>query len=133
MRLGAAAAIIAIVIFISFVLSVPHTQDGNVEAPSQKVAVIPGVTLRDSYRGGVHTITGSLLLPNACTTPAAQAFLSGEASTTQSIVVAITFETDTGVCLQVPTRAAFEAKLTAPSGLPITATVNGSIASTTRS
>jgi hypothetical protein len=38
---------------------------------------------------------------------------------------------DSGICLQVPTRISFHTTVSAPANLPISATVNGSLASTT--
>ena len=127
-RLWISATIIAIVILIGFVLSVPHTRDVREAAPEGAAANIPTVTLRDVFKKGVHTITGSVEAPNACTFASAEAMLQGDASTTQSILVNITLPTDTGVCLQLPTRAAFETTITAPARLPFTVMVNGSMA-----
>ena len=65
-HLWISATIIACVIFISFALSVPHTRDVSVEQSLAETANIPLVTLRDSFRKGVHTISGSFEAPNAC-------------------------------------------------------------------
>ncbi|MBU6388311.1 hypothetical protein KGQ72_00295 [Patescibacteria group bacterium] len=129
-RLWAAATIIALVVLIGFVLSVPHTRDvphlaSNTETPS-----IPLVTLHDVFRKGVHTITGSLEAPNACTMVSAESLLQDNASSTGRILVQISMPPDAGVCLQVPTRATFQTTIAAPVHLPIEATVNGSVAST---
>lgn len=132
-RLWVAAAIIAFVVIVGFVLSVPHTtRDAEKISSLQNAAtVVPGVSLHDSYKKGLHTITGSVKAPNACTTVAAQATLSGDAADPSGILVQITLPTDTGVCLQVPTNASFSTTISAPTGLPITATVNGEAATTT--
>ncbi|OGG39934.1 hypothetical protein A2118_01130 [Candidatus Kaiserbacteria bacterium GWA2_50_9] len=133
-RLWVAAAIIAVVIFVGFVLSVPHTRDVEETAFSQKVTtVVPFVTLHDSFKKGLHTITGSIEAPNACTDITAQAFLSGDASSPAGIVVALSMPEDSGICLQVPTRMNFSVTISAPAQLPITATVNGLAATTTKS
>lgn len=122
-RLLIAAAIIGGAIIIGFVLSVPHTRDLPRPVEPEKVTpAIPTVSLHDGYKKGVHTITGNVTAPNACTQVAAHASL---ASSTQSIVVAATFAADSGVCLQVPTRITFSTTLAAPGGLPLSATVNG--------
>ena len=132
MRLWLSAGIIACVVLVAFAFSVPHTRDLEVEleAPTTTTSV-PALALHDAFKKGLHTISGSIEVPNACTPVSASATLAGDASSTQSILLAITFEIDSGVCLQVPTDVRFETTLSAPEGLPIDATVNGSPASTT--
>lgn len=132
-RFWVATGIIAIVIAISFVFSVPHTEDVYVEPLQNAIQETPAITIRDSYRKGVHTITGSLVAPNACTKLSASSSLIGDASTTQRILVAVSYGADAGICLQLPTKTSFETQITAPPSLPIDATVNGAMASTTRS
>src|SRR3989338_8418838 len=93
-HLWISATIIACVIFISFALSVPHTRDVSVEQSLAETANIPLVTLRDSFRKGVHTISGSFEAPNACATVSAEATLVGNASSTWNILVAISMQSD---------------------------------------
>lgn len=131
-RLFVVATIIACIIIASFVLSVPHTRDIPAEQSAlSTVPVVPAVTLRDVYKKGVHTITGSVEAPDACTLVSAQASLIGDASSTQSILVEVSLSEDSGVCLERTTTMRFGATLAAPAGLPITATVNGAQATTT--
>ena len=131
-RLWAASAIIALVVIVGFALSVPHTRDIARTASSEdKAATVPRVILHDVFKKGVHTITGSLDAPNACTIVTALASPVSDASGVIGILVALSLPEDTGVCLQVPTRESFSATISAPAHLPITATVNGSSASTT--
>jgi len=130
-RLWVLAAIIAFVIFTGFILSVPHTRDVSKPLPSSVAMDVPTVSLHDSFKKGVHTITGSLQAPNACAAVTAEATLEGAASTTGSILVALSLPRDSGVCLQVPTKINFTATINAPARLPITATVNGAAATTT--
>lgn len=128
-RLWVAATIIAVVVLAGFVLSVPHTRDIKKVLPVQDEETrTPPVTLHDSFKKGVHTITGSIETPNACANIAAQANLVGE-----GIVVAVSMPADTGVCLQLPTRTTFSTTIAAPAGLPLSATVNGAPATTTAS
>ncbi|MFA6519398.1 MAG: hypothetical protein WCT41_01070 [Candidatus Paceibacterota bacterium] len=130
-RLWIAAAIIAVAIFIGFVLSVPHTRDVGDSKFSQNAAPsVPSVSLRDSFKKGVHTITGSVEAPNACASASAKASLAGEGSES-AILVALTLKDDGGVCLQVPTRVTFSVTISAPVDLAIIATVNGESATTT--
>ncbi len=133
MRFWIAAAIIAAIIVGGFAISVPHTQDVPHElAPALVPAqAAPTVTLRDSYKKGVHTITGAVTAPNPCTTLSANTALEGEASTTRRIVVAIALLSDAGICLERPTKLEYAATVEAPADLPIVVTVDGAEATTT--
>ncbi|MDP2651617.1 MAG: hypothetical protein Q8O94_00580 [bacterium] len=132
MRLWAAAAIIALIVIAGFVLSVPHTRDvAQTETSQDSVVSVPSVTVHDTFKKGVHTITGSLEVPNACVIVSAQAVLVGDASSPEGILVALSLSDDGGVCLQVPTRTSFSATIATPARVPITATVNGVTATTT--
>ena len=130
-HLWISAGIIALVVFVAFALSVPHTRDVGMKKVQGTAPSVPVVALHDVFKKGVHTISGSIIVPNACTPVSATASLVGDASSTQSILVALTFQSDSGICLQVPTSAAFETTLAAPAKLPIQASVNGAAASTT--
>lgn len=128
-RLRVLAAIIASVILIGFFLSAPRARDGAKPTVRNEEAGVPVVALRDSFKKGVHTITGSYTAPNACTTVSADASLSGDASST--ILVALSVPEDSSICLQVPTDESFSATVSAPAHLPIQVTVNGVLATTT--
>lgn len=132
-RLRTAAAIIAAIVLLGFLISAPRTSEAPeaLEATATET-VVPTVTLRDSYKKGTHTITGSLVVPNACASVAASAtHAAAEASTTESIVVEVTLTSGEGTCLEVPTMLTFSTTVAAPQGLPLIATVNGAPASTT--
>ena len=131
-RLFISAAIIALVIGASFALSVPHTRDiDRLTAPAAEDVGVPVVVVRDSFKKGVHTITGSLEVPNACVSVTARAALLDSAPDTASILLELSMLEETGICLQVPTRMSFSATVAASARLPITVTVNGSVATTT--
>jgi len=134
-RLWLAAAIIAFAVLGSFVLSVPHTREATVDTqPSQRTPTdVPSVSIKDSFKQGVHTITGSFEAPNACAAVDAQASYAadGGSDTDGSILVALFLPKDFGICLQLPTRIHFSATVAAPANLPITVTVNGVTATTT--
>ncbi|TSA44208.1 hypothetical protein D4R49_00540 [bacterium] len=132
-RLWVLTAIIAFAILVGFVFSVPHTRDSTKPVEKNAATSAPAVTLRDSFKKGVHTITGSLLAPNACSVVTAQATLSGEASSTSSILLELLLPKDSGLCLQVPIKITFSTTITAPAQLPIIVTVNGVAATTTSS
>lgn len=133
-RLWLAASIIAFVVVVGFVLSVPHTRDvGKTEQSQSNAASAPVVSLRDLFKKGVHTITGTMEVPNACTAVTVLAALSGDTANPDGILVQISYPADIGVCLQVPTSVSFSTTISAPAGLPLTATVNGVAATTTAS
>lgn len=133
-RLLTAAAIIAFVVIIGFVLSVPHTREIASTVLSQnKEVTIPTVSLHDTFKKGLHTITGSIDAPNACTAVTAEAYLVNDDPDTEGIHVALTMSEDTGVCLQLPTPTSFSVTISAAADLPFTATVNGFAATTTAS
>lgn len=130
-RLWAAAGIIAAVIVVGFALSVPHTRDvGQVAAPLSSTTAVPSVTLRDSYKKGVHTLSGSVLAPTACMSVSAYATTTGAASST-AITLALDMPPDSGLCLQLSTPLPFSTAVAAPAGVPVAVTVNGVVASTT--
>ena len=127
MRLWAAGGIIALIIVIGFVLSVPRARDGAQPVNTQtNGAVVSSVALHDTYKKGVHTITGYVLAPDACGEIGASASL-----VEGNIQVAVTLSQSEGVCLEVPTRLNFSTTITAPANAKLTATINGAQASTT--
>ena len=132
-RFATAALILALLLAIGFVLSVPHTRDvpGQKAVGTREAAAPLQVTLRDSFKKGMHTLSGSVMAPNACSSVAAAVSLMGEASSSQAIAIALTIPEEVGVCLELPTPLAFSTTLVAPANLPITVTVNGGEASTT--
>ena len=131
-RLWVAASIIAIFIVTGFVLSVPHTRDVDKVLPPPSVAPsVPAISLHDSYKKGQHTITGMIEARNACTAVTAEAALLGEASSTTGILVKLSLQEDSGICLQEPTQMNFTTTVSAPAHVPITATINGVTATTT--
>ncbi|MFA5998085.1 MAG: hypothetical protein WC814_01735 [Candidatus Paceibacterota bacterium] len=131
-RLWLSATIIALVVIGGFILSVPHTEkdDGAFLSKSAE-ANIPLVTLRDSFKKGVHTITGSLEAPNACTSVSAEAVYATDSPETGDILVLLSLLADPGICLQLPTRISFTATVSAPANLPIRVLVDGAAATTT--
>lgn len=132
-RFWIAAGIIAAIILGGFALSVPHTtevKEASLSAP--EAAAVPPVALHDAYKKGVHTLTGSLMAPDACGQLSAAASLGG-ASTSPSISVALSLSDQPGVCLELPTMLPFKLTVSAPANIPIDVTVDGQPASTTSS
>jgi hypothetical protein len=130
-RFWTAAAIIACVVAFGFLVSAPHTHDVARRTATPDKIPAPTVALHDSFKKGIHTITGSLSAPDACVIVTADATISGNASSTERIQLAISMPPDVGVCLQLPTVVDFSIAIPAPAHLPISATVNGRAASTT--
>lgn len=132
MRLWVAATIIAGIILTGFVLSVPHTRDiSQQERTLDATTTEPKVSLRDVFKKGTHTLTGSIEAPNPCTVLSATASIVGTSSSTQSILVAISMPKDTGICIQQVTNLPFSTTLVAPANMPLTVTVNGNPATLT--
>ncbi|MCX6786757.1 MAG: hypothetical protein NTU85_03015 [Candidatus Kaiserbacteria bacterium] len=130
-RFWVAASIIGGVVIIGFVLSVPHTRDVGETAVIQNETITPPITLRDSFKKGVHMITGALEASNACFSVTADAVILDNASGVKNILIKISMPDNTGVCLQLPTRMNFSTTISAPANLPLRATVNDREASTT--
>ena len=129
LHLKAAAALIACMILTGFLVSVlnmRHVVEKNIVPSTTVITPIPTVTLRDNFKKGTHTITGSIIVPNACVTPAVMA-----TSTTQNILIAVSLANDTDICLETPTAASFKTTIIAPANLPIIVTINGVPATTT--
>ena len=130
-RLWIAATIIGGIVLIGFALSVPHTRD-VVESSSVRVTPeVPVVVVHDSFKKGLHTITGSVVAPNVCADVSTEARVNTSASTTDSILVVISISRDTGVCLELPTVMKFSTTIAAAARVPLVVTVNGVTASTT--
>lgn len=131
-RLFVVATILAGIILAGFAFSVPRTRDSIAPiALAPLPPIVPSVALRDVFKKGSHTITGSIEVPNPCTTVQAEASLVGSASSTQNILLALTIPEDQGVCLQEKSTVKFSTAIIAPARLPIVTTVNGSAATTT--
>lgn len=132
-RLWIVATLIACLIVASFLVSVLRAQ--NAEAPVasiiSNITTVPTVTIKDSYRKGIHTINGTIIAPNACVVATADATLTSNASSTPLILLNISLPEDAGVCLQVSTPIVFSTTITAPPGLAIIAKVNGAPVTTT--
>lgn len=124
-RLWIAATIIAPIVLTGFLLSVPRAGDVLEVSELPIVTNVPLVTLRDTFKKNLHTITGSIEAPNACTTVTTEASIVGNASSTENILIAISMPSDKGVCLQLPTRVTFQTTISAAAQLPIIVTVNG--------
>lgn len=125
-----ASLVIAALIGVGFLLSVPHTRDLPVKKGASTVAATtPIIKVHDTFKKGVHTLSGSVSVPNACTGAEVHSTLTEDSP--QSILLSVAISNDSGICLQVPTTVTFTNVLTAPANLSILATVNGVAASTT--
>jgi hypothetical protein len=130
-RLWAAAAIIALIVLGSFVFSVPHTRDATIPRVAESKEVAPIVRITESYKRGTRTLKGTLTMPDACGRVSAVA--SPAQDGTEHIVVQVTLEPSSGICLELPTEASFSVQFDASEQTPVTVFVNGHAASTTTS
>jgi hypothetical protein len=134
-RFAIAAGLIACLIlaaFLAVILRVQMVQAPVAPAgPAAAATTTPVVALRDTYRRGVHTLSGALTLPDACIVPTATSTYTGTASTTGIIALDISYAPDQGVCLELPTQATFSTTVAAPEAAAVVTTVNGVIATTT--
>lgn len=124
-RLIIVAVIFALALLLGFALFVPRASEPpGALHPAVAPASAPAVTVRDSFRKGVHTITGTVEAPDACSTATAQASVTGT-STSEQILLSIQMPSTDGVCLQLPTKLDFSTTLSAAQNLPLSVTVNG--------
>ncbi len=124
-HLWGATAIIASVIVVGFFLSAPHTAREMIQKQTELPSV-PQVAVRDVYRKGKHTLTGTVTVPTACTSVSATS-----SATTNQINIVVTTEDPQGVCLDLPRDVSFTSILVAPADLPIVVQIDGKAASTT--
>ncbi len=131
-RLSILATVIVGIIIAVFLLSAPHTRDvKNTTLSTVKLVSVPSIYIKDAFRKGKHTITGSITMSTPCTSLLATANATGSASTTIGILLKINMPKDTGICLQQPLKTSFSTTVIAPKSATITITVNGAIATTT--
>ncbi|HEX8946971.1 MAG TPA: hypothetical protein VF829_02030 [Candidatus Paceibacterota bacterium] len=123
----------AIVITIGIVLSSSRLSDGIRKALSDEATTTVPVSiasLTDSYRRGTHTVSGALVLPNACYTFDASASLA-PSTTPQVIRVDISVPPDSGRCLALPATSTFSVTQAADQNAVITTYINGVLATST--
>lgn len=132
-RLALIALVIVLVLVCGFWLFTPRAPKVPTPAPARAAiaaSTTPAVSLTDSYKKGVHTLSGSVMAPDACAqVTATAAFATSTGS--QEIDLELSLPATQGVCLEVPTEAAFKTTVAAPSGLPVVVELNGVIATTT--
>jgi hypothetical protein len=125
LRLWLATGISVVILGIVFFYSVPRTSD----IPTESLAFVieaesPSVELKDVFKAGVHTITGSVEANNACASVSAEAFYEEKETEDAHIRVAVTITPYEGVCLELPTRMNISTKVSAPAKLPLIVSVN---------
>lgn len=132
-RLWISAAIITAIVVSGFILFVPHAKDvAQAPTATNTAPTIPPITIKDVFKKGVHTISGAIETPNACSTVTAMASTTLDTAGITRIQLHLTITPDEDdVCLQLPAIKNFSTTITAPAGAAITATVNGTAATTT--
>src|SRR4051812_11791323 len=127
MRLWSAAGVIAAVLIVGFLLSVPRLSDNGLKHTAATQAALPTVYFHDVFKKGTHTITVRVSAPNSCT------IISGVASAEDAsiIVIALSMPIDTGICLELPATTTLSFTVAASADALLDATINGSTATTT--
>ncbi len=121
-------AILLIVVVAAYAFYAYHTSEGVVPP---KAAVKPSATLASithAYAKGTHTVSGTVLAPDACTNVNATASF---ASSSDEIRVDIEAPADQGLCLQLPTAVTFSVKASGDSSATAAIYLNGALATTT--
>ncbi len=93
------------------------------KVPTQATTT-PAVTLKDSFKKGIHTITGTVTVPTPCTEIDANAAVDS-AQNPPVIQVNITTTASEGICLLRAENEAFTLKVTAPESATVVTSVDG--------
>ena len=99
---------------------------GREEAPkfdTKTETPTPVVTLKDSYKKGVHTYTGTYTVATPCHTISATATVA--VGTPDVVTIAITAPADEGMCVQVIATKTFTVTATAGKDAKVEVQVNG--------
>ena len=119
-----------VALIVVFALAIPHANRDREMGPTvASTTPVINVVFRDTYKGGVHTIRGTVLAPTPCTSVDATATVARD--TPPVIAVDIAMPQDTGVCLQIEESKDFSVSVTAALDAMIEFYVNGERATTT--
>lgn len=126
------AVVIAVTLFFGFFLLFGASKDVPAQRSSMagSASDITLLSVSDSYHKGMHTITGTLMLPTACTPFAATTSPEGNGGT-NGIRVDIASEVDDGVCLALPATTTFTATAAGAASSTVSVYLNGALATTT--
>lgn len=91
---------------------------------TEEAASAPAVTYRDSFKAGVHTISGTVVLRNRCERLEASAVADTEVDP-PVVRVDLFIPEDTGICLELPTERAFSVSVEASDAAMVQVFVNG--------
>jgi hypothetical protein len=130
MRIALSVFLASIILVAGFVFSIPHANKDNEIGPSvetKSLSILPTIFIHDTYKKGIHSITGSLAIPTPCMKATTEALvLPHEGSTTPQIIhIEISIPEDAGPCLQLAATSTFSASLSADANVVIEASVNG--------
>lgn len=127
MRIWSAAAVIALVLALGFILSVPRAHDVGSVATSAATPPPPFVSVRDSFKKGTHTIKVSVAAPDACTNVTGDASTKPGASAADpaTILIALVMPKDEGICLEEPATTTLSFSVAAGADAAIVTTING--------
>jgi len=126
---------VIVVAFTLFVLHITGSPHEAVPVAAPAFAPITDVTVSDSYssKTGLHTVKGSGTVPTACTslTASSTVVAAADASSTATIRIDLSAPTDTGMCLELPTKKTFTFSIKAAKDAGVTVYANGALATST--
>ncbi len=118
---------------IGIVFSSSRLPDGarstEVSVATTTSPVIRLVSLKDSYRRRVHTVSGALVVPTPCYTVDAETKLV-PSTTPQVIRLDLSVPPDTGRCLELSATTTFSVKQKAKKDAVIVTYLNGNLTAT---
>lgn len=112
------------IIGFALFLFAPRTPRASGADSALATSSAPTVYVHDAYKKGIHTLGITFALPTPCTSATADVELTGSST----IAVAIDMPVDDGICLDQPATTTLTASIPAPTGVAITASVNGAAA-----
>ena len=120
LRTVLAGGIILFVLIGGFMLFVPRANESEEEPAISQHQEPPTVSLANTYAEGTRTLSGTLMVPTACSTLDASASLEGNA-----VALSLSVPDISGVCLEIPEERSFSVSLEAPEDASIAVFVNG--------
>ena len=84
------------------------------------------VSVKDTYSGGTHSISGIVLAPDACAEAVATTTIA------DGIRVDVTVPASEGICLEVPTKEPFAASASGDADAVVSVYLDGVFATTTK-
>jgi hypothetical protein len=115
-------ALIIVVLALSYAVFAWQKVEAPI-APVPSTSEVSQVSLSNSFEEGFHTISGEIIVDDACRTLTTEAITEGN-----TIRVDITVSEDEDICLERKTLHTFTVEIEAPESAPINVFVNGVVA-----